>query len=79
MQFVAHMTSAVVGSSCVDTFLGAPTIVLFALIDICREMKITGLIQRCNQLKKILKYIFTEIWTGSRFTGLHFNLISTML
>jgi hypothetical protein len=37
MQFVAHMTTAVVGSSCVDTFLAAATIVPFALVDICGD------------------------------------------
>jgi hypothetical protein len=37
MQFVAHMTTAVVGSSCVDTSLAAATIVAFALVDICRD------------------------------------------
>jgi hypothetical protein len=57
MQFVAHRTTAMVGSSCVDTFLAAATILPFAFIDICRKMKMTGLIQRYEQLNKILTYI----------------------
>jgi hypothetical protein len=38
--FVAHRTSAVVGSSSVDTLLTATTIVHFTLVDIYREMKL---------------------------------------
>jgi hypothetical protein len=44
MQFVAHQTTAVVGSNRVDTFLAAAAIVPFTLLNICRQMKVTGLV-----------------------------------
>lgn len=52
VQFVAHMTTAVVGSSCVDAFLATATIVPFALVDICRD-KCDWAIVYCSELKDI--------------------------